>query len=421
MILAVALTSGILSHTDVNVVIVPDRTSPLAHVRAAVYSGSAEDPRGKEGVAWATARVILDRAGSLRPLDGMTASVERDVTIFSLAIEGRKLDSALDALATILIEPIEPRIEIGAILDAREADGTGAADVAFDAILFMGHPYASPPEGTPRSRAGITGQDLADFHAGHYRKGNLAVGVAGAVNDGVPERIRAAFEPLGDGEPARVRRQPSYPTVPRVFVIANPGSARTILRIGQPLSATRGHPDHAAILLAAGCLEEAAGPAAIRIGSDRIGRRTGAFQMTLEVDPAEAGQAVRDAVGSLVAAAVKGFSEDCLAEAASTLEESVRDVLPDRALEMRLSEFLHGDGGRAERFAAVVSEPSPETVRSAFSAHLSPGRLSIVAIVPDSEAFVEQLRSTQIEGWHPLRASDFEITSLERTLDQGCF
>lgn len=420
MILVLALTSAILSHTDVNVVLLPDRDTGRAHLRVAIYSGSAGDPAGKEGLAWATAQALLDRAAPGGPLDGLTVRVDRDLTLFAVPVEARSIGTALDALGRLLTAPIDRGPENGPLV-AGAGDAQDTVEETFDAILFMGHPHAHPPEGTPRSRAALTGQDLADFHADHYRKGNLAIGIAGAAGSDILERARTAFDPLGDGEPDRERRPLSYPTVPRVHVIEVSGARQASVRIGLPLAVTRGHPDHAGLLLAARCLDAESRRADIRIGSDRLGRRAGALRVAIEAAPPEAAEAVRDAVTGLVRLSLEGVDADCLAAAGAGLQESMRDLTPARLLDLRLSEFLHGDGGHLERLPSTISETDPEAVRTAASKHLTPGRLVIVAFVPDAESFIRQIASMQVEGWRPLRLSDFETTSPERSFRQGGF
>src|SRR5262245_60571686 len=83
-----------LSTSEVNVVLVPDPQARTVTLRAVVYSGSADDPTGKEGVAWLTAHVMLQemaaRAGTLA--DGLRVSVGKDIMAFDGSVAREDLD-----------------------------------------------------------------------------------------------------------------------------------------------------------------------------------------------------------------------------------------------------------------------------------------------------------------------------------------
>ncbi|MEJ0010893.1 MAG: insulinase family protein [Alphaproteobacteria bacterium] len=64
-----------------------------------------------------------------------------------------------------------------------EEDPEYLAGRAFDAASFAGHPYASAPDGTPRSLAAIAPQDVRDFLHGHLARGNVLIAAAGDVDE----------------------------------------------------------------------------------------------------------------------------------------------------------------------------------------------------------------------------------------------
>lgn len=55
------------------------------------------------------------------------------------------------------------------------------ASLAFDELLFAGHPYARPEDGYPETISRITRDDLAQFHKKHFGPNGMVLSIVGAV------------------------------------------------------------------------------------------------------------------------------------------------------------------------------------------------------------------------------------------------
>jgi zinc protease len=98
------------------------------------------------------------------------------------------------------------------------------ADLAFDGMLYRGHPYARPEDGHPKTIKAIRQTDLVRFHRSSFGPTGMVIVVVGAVE---PKRAaavvrrtlgswknprQAACEPPGDPRP--VRRPQAYHKIP---------------------------------------------------------------------------------------------------------------------------------------------------------------------------------------------------------------
>jgi zinc protease len=141
----------------------------------------------------------------------------RHVTEFSTSSLAEDLDLMLDLLADSLRRPsfapeqIEPvRGEIMAGLHIRANDTRYRAGRAFRELLYQDHPYGRSLDGTLESVAGITAEDMADFHRRHYGPEGMIITIVGAVkHEEALAKVKAAF---GDWQPAP-EQLPELPSV----------------------------------------------------------------------------------------------------------------------------------------------------------------------------------------------------------------
>ena len=91
-------------------------------------------------------------------------------------------------------------------LAIRAQDTGEMASLAFDDIVYAGHPYRRPEDGYPETVQAIRRDDLADFHQAHYGPRGMVLGVVGAV---APQAaVERVAHWLGDWENPR---RPSPP------------------------------------------------------------------------------------------------------------------------------------------------------------------------------------------------------------------
>ncbi len=194
-----------------------------------VRAGAGAEPPEKAGLASFTAEMLM-RGTQNRSFDEIYEAIEsvgatfdfssgRHITEFSTRSLAEDIDLMLDLVAqslrqpTFPVEQIEPvRGEIMASLHIRANDTQYRAGRAFRELLYKDHPYGRGLDGTPKSIAAISRDDMADFHGRFYGPKGMIVTVVGAIKaEDALEKVKAAF---GDWQAV----QESLPELPNVHL-----------------------------------------------------------------------------------------------------------------------------------------------------------------------------------------------------------
>lgn len=254
--------------SGLRVVVVRKPELPRVDVQLLLDAGSFQDTDDKGGLArlvgdvldeGTTARGGLELA---RRLDLLGASLSVSTGIESAAVSLRGLRSHWSEAFALFAEVVRsPRFapadlererhRLLAEIEYRARQPAYLADEAMDAAIFgRNHPYGRPSDGTPEGLEEITADDLARFHADHYReKGTLL-----AVGDiDIDEACRLAERYFEDW----FRESRGEPTVQpllmdssddAVTVISRAGAAQSVLRVGKR-SVPRTTPDYFPLLV----------------------------------------------------------------------------------------------------------------------------------------------------------------------------
>ncbi len=181
------------------VLLVAERPAvPIVAVRVFTRAGAAFDPRDRAGLANLTG-ALLTRGTAKRTAQQIDSAIEfvggrleagagRDGLTASLAVLARDLTLGLDLLADVVLSPAFPEAELkrkaaqiqAAIQRAEEEPGT-VASRALSRLVFAGHPYASPVEGTRESVGKLTRDDVVRFYGARVRPDTTIIAVVGAV------------------------------------------------------------------------------------------------------------------------------------------------------------------------------------------------------------------------------------------------
>jgi zinc protease len=180
--------------------LVESHSVPLIAVRFAFDgAGSVQDPAGKEGLANFLASMLDEGAGDLASMQfqermeelAMRMSFDdgRDAFYGSFETLTEYRDEAAKLLALAITRP---RFDDDAVERMRRQHLASLAYAARDparvaserwmALVFAGHPYGRPTNGTPKSVAGIGRADLAGFHGRVFAKDALRVVVVGDID-----------------------------------------------------------------------------------------------------------------------------------------------------------------------------------------------------------------------------------------------
>lgn len=231
--------------------LVERREVPTVEVLLVVRSGAAADPLDRSGLAAVTADMLDEGAAGKDALaladaiEFLGAEVRTasswDFSTVALSVPVARLEPALALMADVALRPDIPAPELErlrkraltALLQARAVPGQ-VASYAMAQALFPGHRYGLPAGGTAASLAALQAADLRAFHGQHYRPGNAALVVVGAVGADVAPLLERAFGSWAAGPPAPGRLAPP-PQVKgrRIVLIDKPGAAQSVLRVGR--------------------------------------------------------------------------------------------------------------------------------------------------------------------------------------------
>ena len=181
------------------VLLVAERPSvPIVAVRMFMRAGAVLDPRDRAGLANLTGLLLTrgtakhsgpDIDDAIEFVGGsLEARAARDGMIASLSVLKKDLVLGLDLLAEVVLSPTFPEAELkrraaqiqAAIKRSEEDPGTVAAR-GLARLVYPGHPYGTPVEGTIESVGKLTRDDVVPFYREHVRPDTAIVAVVGDV------------------------------------------------------------------------------------------------------------------------------------------------------------------------------------------------------------------------------------------------
>ncbi len=200
---------------------VPDKSVPVVALSFAFRdAGAATDPAGKEGIAEMVTGLLDEGAGDLpsqdyqRAVEEIAAQISfdagRDHFFGRLRTLSAERDRAFELMRVAInaprfdAKPVE-RVR-GQILAGLQQQAESPRRISGDAwrnIVFAGHPYARPTEGTAESVSGITVADLRAFVSERFSRDRLIVGVVGDISEA---ELRTRLDELFGALPAAGKR-----------------------------------------------------------------------------------------------------------------------------------------------------------------------------------------------------------------------
>jgi zinc protease len=172
--------------------------SPSVVVSGYLTVGGLSDPETKLGLAEFTAQSLL-RGTQRYPFQELYDALESvgaslgfgggsHTTSFGGTALVEDLDLLLDILAQAILQPVFPveqverlRAQFLTSLAIRAQDTARMASMAFDRLVYAGHPYSLPEDGFPETIQAIGQSDLLDFHRLAYGPRGLVIALVGAI------------------------------------------------------------------------------------------------------------------------------------------------------------------------------------------------------------------------------------------------
>ncbi len=251
-------------------VLQPNR-SPLVTFRMLFMTGSASDPKGKEGVAALTA-ALLAKGGSramtynqiVEAFYPMASSfdwqIDKEMTVFTGTTHLDNLDRYYGIINQMLLDPgfredDFTRLKTDAVnflkVSLREGNDEELGKEQLYNAIYNGHPYGHHNIGTLGSLDKLTLADVRDFYTKNYTQASLVLGLAGGYPAAFPKKVEADFKKLPAGQPNTVKYDaPKLGDGMRIELIKR-DTRSTAISLGFPISVRRGDKDWAALALVA--------------------------------------------------------------------------------------------------------------------------------------------------------------------------
>lgn len=426
--------------------LLPSPASQLVALRILFHVGSADDPKGKEGLAALTAAMLAEGGSARRsyaelldalyPLAAsMDVRADREVTVVVGTVHKDNLERYWEIVSEVLLEPGFAAADFERLrkdqLNAlttrlRSTDDENLGKETLESMIFAGHPYGRPVVGTVEGLRAIGLEDVKAFYASRFTRDNVELGLAGGFGEDFVARVLADLGRLSAGRPPRAELpRPRRPEGIEATIVTKPARAWAI-SIGFPLDVTRADDDFYALFLANSYLGEHRtfnGVLMQRMRGDRglnygdysyvesfvqdggstfphpnIPRRQQYFSIWIRpVAPEHAHFAVRQALRELDRLVRHGLTREEFEATRSFLLHYSR--LWTQTLSRRLGYEMDGRFYGRASLGAELARRLPgltfEEVNAAVRRHLQ-ARNAYVAVVADEQgagAFVEALRS----------------------------
>ncbi|MBM3785774.1 MAG: insulinase family protein [Acidobacteria bacterium] len=425
--------------------------SPLIQFRIAFRAGSANDPKGKEGLANLTASMMSsggsktkaykDILEELYPMaSGMVNQVDKEMTVFVGTTHVDNLEPYYALLRDAITAPGWREDDFKRLRDSQKNAlrlgliGNNDEELGKEVLyskLYQGHPYGEANLGRTSALESMTLADVQSFYKRHFTQANLIVGVTGKYPAGFVERIKKDLAVLPKGMPSTVKLPAVKPLTETRVTIVEKKTRSVAYSFGYPIDVTRNHPDFPALLLAStwfGNHRSSGGNLYQRMREIRglnygdysyieyfpngmfvlepdpnLYRRSQIFQMWIRpVEPPTAHFALRLALFELDRLVDKGMAESEFETTRDFLMRNVNLLMKTKSAELgyAIDSKLYGIPEYTKYIQTALAKLKHEDVLKAIRKHLRKDRLHIVAI-SDNAA---DLRKALLEdGPSPMR------------------
>lgn len=392
--------------------------SPSVVLSGYLPAGSLFEPDEKLGLAHFTALAMMrgTQARSFQQLfealESAGASLGFGASVHNTSFGGRALVEDLPLLLSILSEALRQpsfphehverlRAQILTGLSIREQDTADRADMAFEEIVFPGHPYGRPTDGHPETIRRIRREDMQDFHRTYFGPRGMTLVVVGAVHpQEVIEQVQAA---LGDWNNPLQPDPPALPELEQLKASARlhipiPGKVQTDLIMGC-LGPRRCAPEHLAASLGNNILgqfgmmgrigeavRERAGLAYSASTSLNSWIEAGSWEISAGVNPANLQRAI-----DLIIEEIRGFTREAVTK--EELEDTQAHYIGRLPLSLESNSGVASALLNLERFQlgldyyqtypARVSAVTAEQVLEAARKWLDPDRFATISAGPE--------------------------------------
>ncbi len=229
---------------------------PVVSCDITIPSGASSDPPGLGGLAYATANMLDEGAGTrgaldlARAIDDLGAHIQTDAnadaSFVTVSVAKRNFAKAFALFGDVVARPRFDAAEFKRVKDLwhnelleREKDPDATARVVYRVVLFgADEPYGHPWDGTPKSANAVSLDEIKRFYATVWRPDRATLVCAGDVTS--QEVAQAAASAFGSwkapAKPAPVPIVPSAPKGPwpRLVLVDRPDAPQAVIAAVKP-------------------------------------------------------------------------------------------------------------------------------------------------------------------------------------------
>ena len=415
---------------------------PQLRVKLLFDVGSANDPAGKEGLARLAASMISEAGSKAMRIDeirqalfplsgGFGSQVDREMTTFTMSIHRDNWDACADAVLPQLLDPgfrqedferLRAAQKNALTIDLRSNNEEELGKEWLQASLFAGTPYGHTTLGTVAGLDNITLEDVKSFVQKQYTKGNLKVGIHGAVSDAVVAELKNRLGGLPAGTTPRVAGLAARAPKGLDVDIIQKETRATAISFGQPIDVIRSSPDFAALNVARAWLGEhrssmshlysrirevrgmnygdyayieafPGGMFSFYPGPNTV-RQKQIFEVWIRpVAPENAQMALRIALHELNALVKNGLTQEQFASTRDYLMKNVyvTTSTQNQQIGYALDSDWYGMGEYTRTMRAALQKLTLADVNKAIRTHIHPADMKVVFITKDAEGLKQKL------------------------------
>lgn len=395
--------------------------SPSVVLSGYLPVGSLADTEPTAGLAYLTA-IALTRGTRTRTfmeifeaLESIGASLAFSAGSHTISFHGKSLSEdlplVLEILGDTLANPSFPKSEVERLkaqhltsLTIREQDTGAQAELAFDSLVYAGHPYQLPTDGTLESVAGLKSTDMRRFHRHYFSPKGMVISVVGGIE--AAKAVDLVSGSLGDWVTSGTLELPPLPSLKRlksvrrkVIRLAGKQQSDIILGAAGP---RRQDEDFLAAALGNNILgrfgtmgrigesvRESAGLAYYAYSLVAGGLGPGPWQVIAGVNPRDEERAIE-----LILKEIGRFVESRVSKA--ELLENQANLIGRLPMQLESNEGVAGALTHIERYnlgmdyyqryPEIISSITREQIRGTAERYLNPARLAIAIAGPEDPA-----------------------------------
>lgn len=447
LLLAVSMPVFAQKNMKIASVLQPSK-SPIVTFRIQFLTGSASDPKGKEGLADLTSTMLAqggsqkmsydDIVGKFYPMAaGFGSQVDKEMTTFVGQIHNDKRAEYYEIIRQMLLEPGFREDDFKRIKDnqmdflktnLRQSNDEELGKERLYNIIYAGTPYEHHSVGTISSLEKLTIQDVKDFYAKNYTQAKLVIGMSGGFDTQFTAQMNKDFAKLPKGIMPKSKRtfslnlSTSQLSEGIKIDIVQRETRATAISMGFPISVMRGDKDFPALALVASYFGQHRSSSSYLYGRIRevrglnygdyayieyfprgmfqfepdanLARKSQIFQMWIRpVEPQNANFTLRAALYEYDKLIKKGIDQKTFDETRAFLMKYVNILTQTKDAELgyALDSRYYGIDNYNQYMKTALSKLTLADVNAAIKKHLTSSKMRVVMITKDAEGLKKEI------------------------------